>query len=145
MQRAAQSRNEQAQAEAALAGLETRGGAAGCRSRRRRGASWRTLGVQRGQVAMTFGDVTERLKRLETEIAELRLRIAAARAQERRTKRRGDQLRARARGAGGRRSSLESLIREHSYSTDTVRNIFKANAQRQQQWIVAGGNAGGFS
>ena len=29
----------------------------------------------------------------------------------------------------GRRNSLEALIREHSYSTDTVRNIFKANAR----------------
>ncbi len=37
------------------------------------------LGVQRGQVAMSFGDVTERLKRLEGEIGEIRLRIEAAR------------------------------------------------------------------
>ena len=37
----------------------------------------------------------------------------------------------------GRRSSLESLIREHSYSTDTVRNIFRANAQRQQSGGIA--------
>ena len=71
-----------------------------CRSRIWRGRSWRTLGVQRGQVAMTFGDVTERLKGLEAEIGELRLKIEAQRAQESQTKRRGDQLRGEARGAG---------------------------------------------
>jgi len=35
----------------------------------------------------------------------------------------------------GRRSSLEALIREHSYSTDTVKNIFRANASRAHQSI----------
>src|ERR1019366_5669013 len=29
----------------------------------------------------------------------------------------------------GRRGSLDALIREHSYSTDTVRNIFKASSR----------------
>ena len=101
--------------------------------------------MQRGQVAMTFGDVTERLKALEAEIAELRLKIDAASEQEAATKRRGDQLRGERAALEGRRSSLDGLIREHSYSTDTVRNIFKANSQRRQQWVVAGGHAGGFS
>ena len=31
----------------------------------------------------------------------------------------------------GRRTSLEALIREHSYSTDTVRNLFKTDAYKQ--------------
>ena len=38
---------------------------------------------------------------------------------------------ARSRPSTGRRNSLESLIREHSYSTDTVRNIFKTSAYKQ--------------
>src|ERR1039458_1465512 len=85
------------------------------------------LGAQRGQVAITFGDVTARLKGLETEIAELQLGIGAAREQEAATMRQGDQLRGERAALEGRRSSLDGLIREHSYSTDTVRNIFKAN------------------
>ncbi|MGA1981298.1 MAG: chromosome segregation protein SMC [Acidobacteriaceae bacterium] len=128
VQRAAASRNEQAQAEAALASLE------GEQERlvqeqdtaRRELAE---LGVQRGQVAMTFGDVTERLKALEAEIAELRLKIDDAREREIAAKRRGDQLRGERATLEGRRSSLDALIREHSYSTDTVRNIFKANTR----------------
>ncbi len=52
-----------------------------------------TLGLQRGQVKLSFESVTERLKRLEAEIAELRLQIEARRSEEAQSKRRGDQLR----------------------------------------------------
>ena len=90
-----------------------------------------TLGLQRGQVALSFESVTERLKRLETEIAELRLADRSARAEEAQSKRRGDQLRGEVATLNGRRSSLEALIREHSYSTDTVRNIFKTDTYKQ--------------
>ncbi|MDP9051406.1 MAG: chromosome segregation protein SMC [Acidobacteriota bacterium] len=126
LQRASQSRNEQAQAEAALAGLESESERLVQESDTAR-HDLAELGIQRGQVAMTFGDVTERLKSLELEIAELRLKIDGAREQEASTKRRGDKLRGERATLAGRRSSLDALIREHSYSTDTVRNIFKAN------------------
>ena len=126
LQRAGQSRNEQAQAEAALAGLESESERLLTESDVAR-RDLAELGIQRGQVEMTFGDVTERLKALELEIAELRVKIGAAREQEAATKRRGDQLRGERATLQGRRSSLDGLIREHSYSTDTVRNIFKAN------------------
>ena len=126
LQHAAASRNEQAQAEAALTGLESESERLKSESEAAR-RELAELGVQRGQVAITFGDVTERLKGLETEIAELQLRIGAAREQEATTKRRGDQLRGERAALEGRRSSLDGLIREHSYSTDTVKNIFKAN------------------
>ena len=128
MQRAAASRNEQAQAEAALAGLDRESERLIAESDAAR-AELTELGAQRGQLAMTFGDVTERLKGLEIEIGELRLKIDAAKAEEQVTKRRGDQLRGERAGLAGRRSSLEGLIREHSYSTDTVRDIFKANTK----------------
>ncbi|HEY4381756.1 MAG TPA: chromosome segregation protein SMC [Acidobacteriaceae bacterium] len=128
MQRAAASRNEQAQAEAALGSLESESERLVSESEVAR-RELEELGVQRGQVAMTFGNVTERLKALEVEISELRLKIDATREQESATKRRGDQLRGERATLEGRRSSLDALIREHSYSTDTVRNIFKANSR----------------
>jgi len=128
LQRASQSRNEQTQAEAALASLERESERLVAESddaRRELGE----LGIQRGQVALNFSNVTERLKSLEAEIAELRRRIDNARTSEQATKRRGDQLRGERAALQGRRSSLEGLIREHSYSTDTVRNIFKSNSK----------------
>ena len=76
--------------------------------------------------------MTERLKRLEAEIIEVRQTLEQKRQAETQSRRRGDELRAEMATLMGRRSSLESLIREHSYSTDTVRNLFRANAQRQQ-------------
>jgi chromosome segregation protein len=128
LQRAGQSRNEQAQAEAALAGLESESERLVSESDVAR-RDLAELGIQHGQVAMTFGDVTERLKALEVEIAELRLKIDGAREQEAATKRRGDKLREARATLQGRRISLDALIREHSYSTDTVRNIFKQNTR----------------
>jgi chromosome segregation protein len=128
VQRAAASRNEQAQAEAALASLESEQERLVQESDTAR-RELAELGIQRGQVAMTFGDVTERLKALEAEIAELRLKIDGAREREIAAKRRGDQLRGERATLEGRRGSLDALIREHSYSTDTVRNIFKASSR----------------
>jgi chromosome segregation protein len=127
MQRAVISRNEQAQAEAALASLESESERLTAESGSAR-HELEELGVQRGQAALTFGDVTERLKTLETEIAGLRQRIESVRTEEAATRRRGDELRAERAALEGRRSSLDALIKEHSYSTETVRNIFKANA-----------------
>jgi chromosome segregation protein len=80
-------------------------------------------------VATTFGNVVERLKALEAEIAELQRKIDAARAAESATKRQGDHLRAQQATLKGRHSSLVGLIQEHSYSTETVKNIFKANSK----------------
>ena len=126
MQRAANSRNEQAQAEAALGSLEMESE----RLVRESDSARRELdelGIQRGQVQMTFGDVTERLKAIEVEIRDLQQKISSTREQEVATKREGDRLRGERASLEGRRNSLDALIREHSYSTDTVKNIFKAN------------------
>jgi chromosome segregation protein len=130
MQRIGQTRNEEAQAAAALAGLEREAERLVSESEMAR-QELETLGVQRGQVALSFESVTERLKRLEAEISELRLQIEATRAEESQSKRRGDQLRGEVATLNGRRNSLEALIKEHSYSTDTVRNIFKTDTYKQ--------------
>ncbi len=126
VQRVSQSRNEVAQAEASLSGLEQEAQRLESESEIAR-QELETLGVQRGQVKLSFESVTERLKRLETEIADRRLQIEARRKEENESKRRGDQLRGEVATLNGRRNSLEGLIRDHSYSTETVRNIFKSS------------------
>jgi chromosome segregation protein len=130
VQRISQTRNEEAQAAASLAGLEQEAQRLASESDIAR-QELETLGLQRGQVKLSFESVTERLKRLETEIAELRAQIEARRSEESQSKRRGDQLRGEVASLNGRRGSLEALIREHSYSTDTVRNIFKTETYKQ--------------
>ena len=66
---------------------------------------------------------------METDIVDLRHMLEAKRLAETQSRRSGDELRANLATLAGRRSSLEALIREHSYSTDTVRKIFRATAQ----------------
>ena len=87
-----------------------------------------SLGAERGQLSMNFESVTEILKRLEAEILALRNDLAAKRAAEADAKRRSDQLRAEHATLSGRHNSLSALIREHSYSTDTVRKLFRSNS-----------------
>ena len=131
MQRANGARNEIAQAEAALAGLDRENERLSAESEGAR-RELEALGQQRGQAKLAFESVTEKLKRLEGEIVELRQRQEQRRMEETQSRRRGDALRAELATLLGRRGSLEALIREHSYSTDTVRNIFRANAKRAQ-------------
>jgi chromosome segregation protein len=132
MERAAQSRNEETQAAGALGNLT----AEADRLTRESGTARQeldTLGLQRGQVTLSFDDVTARLKALEADLASLREQLNTSRAEENNSRRKGDQLRGERATLVGRKNSLESLIREHSYSTDTVRNIFRASTSRQKQ------------
>jgi chromosome segregation protein len=130
VQRIAQTRNEEAQAAAALAGLDREAERLLSESEIAK-QELETLGLQRGQVKMSFESVTERLNRLEAEIVDLRVQVDASRNEESQSKRRGDQLRGDVASLTGRRTSLEALIHEHSYSTDTVRNLFKTDAYKQ--------------
>ena len=132
IQRAGQIRNEEAQAAASLAGLERESERLVAESATAR-EELQQMGLQRGQVKMSFESVSERLKRLEMEISELRLSVEARRNEESETKRKGDKLRGEVAGLNGRRNSLEGLIRDHSYSTDTVKNLFRASSRKAQQ------------
>lgn len=143
VQRASQTRNEEAQASAALTGLEQEAQRLERESEVAR-QELETLGLQRGQVKMSFESVTERLKRLETEIAEMRLQIDARRKEENESKRRGDQLRGELATLNGRRNSLEGLIRDHSYSTETVRNIFKSSEAAKSGTVAPVGTLADF-
>ncbi len=134
MQRANHTRNEIAQAEASLASLNQEAERLARESDVAR-EELSNLGMQRGQVRLSFESVTERLGRLESEIATLRLDTESRRKQEAESKRRGDQLRSELASLNGRRSSLEGLIRDHSYSTDTVKNIFRTTRKAPQTQI----------
>jgi chromosome segregation protein len=122
-----QVRNQAAQGEESLAALERDADRLAMEMASAKG-DLEALGAERGQVSMKFESVTEALKRLEGEIAGLRAEIAAKRDEEGEAKRRGDALRAERATLTGRRDSLDALIREHSYSTDTVRKLFQSNS-----------------
>ena len=127
LQQAAEARNQTAQAEESLAALEreaTRLATEMAAARR----DLDGLGAERGQLSMNFESVTATLERLELEIAQLRSEISSKRAEETDAKRRGDQLRAEHATLTGRKNSLESLIRDHSYSTDTVKKLLRQNS-----------------
>ncbi len=136
MQRAAQAANEIAQAETSLEGLDLENARLEAESSTAR-AELDALGAQSGQARLSFEGITERLQRLTGEIDTLRTTLAARRNDETASRRRGDELRAEAATLSGRRASLESLIREHSYSTDTVRNIFQTHREFQAAGTLA--------
>ncbi len=129
MGRANTVRNEIAQAEAALAGFDRENARLNAEGEAAR-TELEALSREREGAKSASDTVNERLKRLEAEIADLRRRIDQRRAEETQSRRAGDSLRAELATQNGRRSSLEALIREHSYSTDTVRNLFRATARR---------------
>ncbi len=124
MQRAAAVRNEIAQAETLLGTLDAEAQRL-ARESDLVHEELATIGVQRGQIKLSFESVTERLQRFEVEIAKLRLHLEERRQVEAEGKRHGDALRSELATLNGRRHSLEGLIRDHSYSTDTVKNIFR--------------------
>ena len=83
---------------------------------------------ERGQVSLKFESVTEQLKRLEGEIATLRAETETRRKKRVKPSVTAISLRAEMATLTGRRNSLAGLIREHSYSTDTVRNLLKSSS-----------------
>ena len=121
---AGNARNSTAQAEESLAALEReaeRLEAEMAQSKREQ----ESIGVESGQARLRFESATEALARLESEIAQLRESLQARRAEENTLHTQANQLRSEQAAAAGRRDSLEALIRNHSYSTDTVRRLLK--------------------
>jgi chromosome segregation protein len=127
LQQAGVARNQMAQAEESLSSLEREAERLASEMSSAR-HDLEALGAERGQASMQFESATETLQRLESEISALRAEIASKREEEADAKRSGDQLRAEVATLTGRRNSLDALIREHSYSTDTVRKLFRQNS-----------------
>ena len=123
-------RNATAQAEESLAALEREAERLEAEMRQSR-HELENLGVQSGQARLGFESATETLKRLEGEIVSLREGLQARRAEENALRAQGNALRAEHASLGGRKNSLESLIRNHSYSTNTVRQLLKPGALGQ--------------
>ncbi len=136
---AGNARNSTAQAEESLAALEREAERLSAEMNQARNEQ-ESLGVQSGQARLRFESAGETLKRLEREIAELREQLQARRANEGTVRAQANQLRSERATAVGRRDSLESLIRDHSYSTETVRRLLEA--RRAAKRIDARGHAG---
>jgi chromosome segregation protein len=86
------------------------------------------FGGQRGQLALEFEAVSQRLSGLAGEIANLRQSLESKRQEESETKRHLDSLRSEYATALGKKGSLEAVIAEHGYSTESVRRLFQCGA-----------------
>ncbi|MGA2966248.1 MAG: chromosome segregation protein SMC [Terriglobales bacterium] len=89
-----------------------------------------TFGGQRGQMAIEFEDVSQRASSLAAEIAGLRETIETKRCAESDTKKHLDSVRSEYATALGKRGSLEAVIAEHGYSTESVRRLFQSGAMQ---------------
>jgi len=127
---AGNARNHTAQAEESLAALEREAERLNAEMNQARNEQ-ENLGVERGQVKLRFESAADALKRLEGEITTLRESLHSKRTEENAQRGRANQLRGEQATIAGRRDSLQSLIRNHSYSTDTVRRLLKPGALGQ--------------
>jgi chromosome segregation protein len=127
---AGNARNHTAQAEESLAALEREAERLNAEMSQARNEQ-ENLGVESGQAKLRFESAADALKRLEGEIAAMRETLQTKRAEENAQRARANQLRGEQATIAGRRDSLQSLIRNHSYSTDTVRRLLKPGALGQ--------------
>jgi chromosome segregation protein len=88
------------------------------------------FGGQRGQLALEFETVTQRVAGITEEISQLRRLIEAKRLEETRAKTNLDVLRAEFATALGKKGSLEAVIAEHGYSTESVRRLFQSGVMQ---------------
>ena len=86
------------------------------------------FGGQRGQIAIEFEGVSQRVAGLTEEISQVRQTLDLKRREESETKNHRDGLRAEYASALGKKGSMEAVIAEHGYSTDSVRRLFQSGA-----------------
>jgi chromosome segregation protein len=127
---AGNARNYTAQAEESLAALEREAERLEAEMSQAQ-AEQENLGAQSGEARLRYESAAETLKRLEGEIVALRESLQARRAEEASVRARSNQLSSEMAKVTGRRDSLLSLIRNHSYSTETVRRLLKPGALAQ--------------
>ena len=124
-------RNQLAQAEERLAGAD--------REARRleteitnANTQVEAFGGQRGQLALEFESVTQRVSGITEEISQLRRLIEQKKLEETRSKTNLDVLRAEYATALGKKGSLEAVIAEHGYSTESVRRLFQSGVMQSR-------------
>jgi chromosome segregation protein len=127
---AGNARSHTAQGEESLAALEREAERLEAEMRQARNEQ-EGLGIENGRVREKFESATDTLKRLEVEIAALRETLQARRASENAQRAQANQMRSEQAAVVGRRDALTALIRNHSYSTDTVRRLLKPGALGQ--------------
>ena len=122
-------RNQLAQAEERLAGIDREG--------RRLDAEItnanvqiEAFGGQRGQLALEFEGVKQRVTGITEEITQVRRLIESKKEQESAAKINLDVLRAEYATALGKKGSLEAVIAEHGYSTESVRRLFQSGVMQ---------------
>ena len=124
---AGNARNSTAQAEESLAALEREAERLAAEMHQSRN-ELEELGVRQGQARLSFESATGSLKRLEGEITALRTDLQSKRTEEAELRTTSNRLRSEVATLTGHRDSLESLIRNHSYSTESVRRLLKPGA-----------------
>jgi chromosome segregation protein len=124
---AGNARNHTAQGEESLAVLEREAERLEIEMGRARG-ELENLGAQSGEARQRLAAAAEALQRLEEEIASLREALQSRRAEESAVRARANQLRGELATVSGRLDALQSLIRNHGYSTETVRRLLKPGA-----------------
>jgi len=83
---------------------------------------------QRGQLGLEFESASQRVNALTTQISATRQEIEGKRSAESEGKRHLDSLRAGYAGLVGKKGSLEAVIAEHGYSTESVRKLFQSGS-----------------
>ena len=89
-----------------------------------------TFGGQRGQTALEFESASQHLNGLDEEITRSRTSLESKRREEGEAKSHLDGLRAEFATALGKRGSLEAVIAEHGYSTESVRRLFQSGGMQ---------------
>ncbi|HTU63877.1 MAG TPA: hypothetical protein VMF89_35675, partial [Polyangiales bacterium] len=87
-----------------------------------------SFGGQRGQLGLEFETASQRVAALTGQIAETRQHLEGRHAAESEAKRRLDAMRGEYATLMGKKASLEGVITEHGYATESVRKLFTSGA-----------------
>jgi chromosome segregation protein len=87
-----------------------------------------SFGGQRGQLGLEFESASQRVNALAEQITGTRQQLDEKRTAEADAKRHLDSLRGQYAGMMGKRGSLEAVIAEHGYATESVRKLFTSGS-----------------
>jgi chromosome segregation protein len=85
------------------------------------------MGGRRGQITLEFESLTDSVNTISRRASQIRDLLEEKRAAEAQSKKHLDTVRAEYATALGKRNSLETVIAQHGYSTESVKRLLKAN------------------